>query len=112
MQIVSVEYGTSKNNNPQFIFSLKDSETGYIDKFYCIDVEGKRGNLKMVLDACDISSDAEGNYSWDDPDVVGNSIICEVVHEPNDWLNRNGEMVHDTQHRIVEIKSLEWEENV
>lgn len=108
MHVVGVEYGTSKQNNPQFIFSIKDDETGYVDKFYCVDVTGKRGALKMILDACEASKDNEGNYSWDENSVIGKGIVCEVIHEPNTYINREGETINTKQHRIVEITALAW----
>lgn len=107
MEVVGVEYGTSKSNNPQFIFSVKDNLTGYVDKFYCVDVQGKRGNLKMMLDACNVQPDETGNYNWDNPDVIGKKIVCDIVHEPNDYINKKGDTVHGKQHKIVEISAFE-----
>lgn len=114
-EVVGVVYGTSKSNNPQFVFDIKDELTGHVDKFYAVDVQGKRGNLKMMLDACGVVADATGSYNWDNPDVLGKKIVCDIIHEPNEYINRKGETVHSKQHRIVEITpfgpdDIPWEQ--
>ena len=109
-EVIGVIYETAKSGNPMFVFDIKDDDTGHVDKFYCVDVEGKRGNLKMILDACMVMADADGNYEWDNPDVIGKKIVCEIVHEPNEYINRKGETVKGVQHRIAEITTLAWEQ--
>lgn len=110
MTVMKVVYGKSKQNNPQFVFDLKDDETGHVDQFYAVDVEGKRGNLKMILDACKVPADAEGNYTWDDHHVVGKQVVCHIIHEPNTYINKQNQTITTTQHRIAEIEELAWEE--
>lgn len=113
MEVVGVMYGTAKSSgNPQFVFSIKDQLTNSMDNFYALDVQGKRGNLKMMLDACGVKADDTGNYTWDNPDVVGQKIICDIVHEPNDWVNKKGETIHGKQHKIAEITPFipKWDE--
>lgn len=110
MAVVNVVYGKSKQGNPQFVFDIKDDATNHVDQFYAVDVEGKRGNLKMILDACKVPSDAEGNYTWDNHHVIGKQIVCNIVHEPNTYINKQNQTITTTQHRIAEIEALEWQE--
>jgi hypothetical protein len=105
-----VRYETSKKGNPMFVFGIKDDDTGYEESIYAVDVEGKRGTLKMVLAACGVKEDENGIFNWDNPDVIGKQVIGDVIHEPNDWTDRQGKLHQDKQHKIVDITGLEWKE--
>lgn len=109
-KFLGVKQGTSKSGNPMFIFLIRDEETQYEESVYAIDVEGKRGFLKMILSACGVSENSEGSFDWDESSVAGKSFQGLVEQEDNEYINREGETIRGKQHRIVEISSLEWKE--
>lgn len=104
--IVNCEPSKSKSGNEMFIFDFEDEETKYIDKIYAISTQGKRWFLKSILMACGIEAGKDGIYDWEIRNVVGKQIMGLVEHEENEWIDRNGDPVKSTQHRIVEVKDL------
>jgi hypothetical protein len=98
---------TSKGGNPMYVFSIQDCETGYEEDIYAVNVEGKRWFLKMMLEALGIVADKKGVTDWDPSQLVNKEFMGLVEHEPNEYINRDGETVKTTQHRITEVKSFE-----
>lgn len=106
---------TSKKGNKQYILKIQDKETGYEEDLYAVSEPKKRWFLKTILDACNVPS-VDGKYDFEPPlsnVLIGKDIKGNVIHEPNNWINRNGEEVKAFQHRIDEVKSMEekaWDE--
>lgn len=104
---------TSKGGNPMIIFGVKDIETGYEEDIYAITTKGKRWFLKQILSAVGCVGGEDGMYEWDIKDVVNHEIMGLVVHEPNEYINREGTTIKTTQHKIAEVKEAEvvaWDE--
>lgn len=97
---------TSKAGNPMFVFTIKDNETDYIEDIYCVSTPGKRWMLKCILSSCGIERNSDGNYNWDIPQLLNKDICGLVEHEPNEYINRSGETVKTTQHKIVDFKKF------
>ncbi len=108
--ITNIRQEQSKKGNDMFVFDFTDTETGYVDEVYAVSTQGKRWFLKEILAACNCPAAADGVYDWSDEDVLNKRVLGLVEHEPNDWINRQGETVHDTQHKITEVKAYEMNE--
>ena len=102
--ITNCEEAISKGGNEMFIMTFTDEETGYEDTIYAISVKGKRWFLKSILIACNIEAGQDGVYDWDIKDIINVEIAGLVEHEPNEYINRQGDTVKTTQHRIAEVK--------
>jgi len=100
----------SKAGNDMFIITLLDQETDYIDTIYLISTEGKRWALKNLLAACGVAAAADGVYKWDIADIINKEVSGLIGHEPNEYINRSGDTVKTTQHRIIEFKEIAWDE--
>ena len=104
----------SRERNEMFVLDVQDDETGYNEDWYCVSVKGKRWFLKSILRACNVEAGQDGIYEWSLDDIIGKSIAGLVEHEPNEYINRKGNTVKTTQHKIQEIKKVEdaigWDE--
>lgn len=102
-QIDGCEKTVSKSGNMMFKMSLLDEAMQVSTNVYLIAVQGKRWALKQVLDATGVEKqeDVEFDYS---PVLLGEKLSGLVVHEPNDYINRDGVEVKAMQHKIVEFK--------
>ena len=87
-----------------FTLQLKDEQTGIVVNIYLIRTPGKRWNLKQVLEAVGVNKQDDDNYNYL-PELIGKKIMGQVAHEPNDWIDRQGNEVKGTQHRIVDFKT-------
>ena len=113
-RINSGEAKVSKSGNDMFVVNITDIKTGYSEDIYLVATEGKRWLLKEILVACGIPKDTEGNYTWDIPDIINKEIVGLVEHEPNEYINRNGDTVKTTVHRInkfdIVSNQVAWDE--
>jgi hypothetical protein len=103
-EIVTGDDKPSKKGNPMFTLQIKDEQTGIVVPIYLIRTPGKRWNLKQVLEALDIKKQDDDDYNYL-PEIIGKKIMGEVVHEPNEWINRNGDPVTTMQHRVSLFKT-------
>ena len=97
--IMSGDDNPSKKGNPMFTLQLKCENTGIVTNIYLIRTPGKRWNLKQVLEAVGIKKQEDDNYNYL-PELIGKKVMGEVVHEPNEWINKNNETITTTQHKI------------
>lgn len=103
-RVGNIEEKTSKAGNMMFVVNLtRVSGAGAID-VYCVAEEGKRWMLKQLLDACRIIADPEGNYNWAIEDVKNEIVEARIEHEPNDWIDREGNSRSDMRARVQEFK--------
>jgi hypothetical protein len=109
--IIGCRQETSKKGNEMFVFTLQDVETKYEDEVYAVSTPGKRWFLKSILASCDCVGASDGVYDWSEEDVLNKRVSGLVEHEPNDWINRDGETVHGKQHKITDIHKNEDQEN-
>lgn len=108
--IKAVARNVSKQQNEMFEFTVVDDETKYEEVWYAVAVEGKRFFLKQILSACGVVADKAGVFKWNDKSVVGKKVLAELVHEPNDYVNRRGETIKGLQHRVIDVQNVAWEE--
>lgn len=96
----------SKKGNPMLVIDMQEIETGHIEKVYCLLDEGKRWALKQILESVGIVKDQSGNYTWGIQSLIGKQLLGVVVHEDNEFINRDGVTVKGTRHKIVEFKKF------
>lgn len=102
-EIVSGDDKLSKKGNPMFTLQMKDEQTGIVTNVFLMRTPGKRWFLKQILEATNTDKKEDDNYDYL-PDVIGKKVMGEVIHEPNKFINRNGDEVETTQHRISAFK--------
>lgn len=111
-KIISGKEQQSKKGNNMIVLEVEDFNTGYREDWYCVSVQGKRWFLKQVLMACGLPAGQDGVYEWNLHDIYDKEVAGLVVHEPNEYINREGETIKTTQHRVQEVKKvddvLEW----
>ena len=111
-KIISGREQISKQRNEMIVLEVEDVKTGYREDWYCVSVKGRRWFLKSILSACGISAGQDGVYEWYMHDIYDKEVAGLVVHEPNEYINRDGNTVKTTQHRVQEVKKvddvLEW----
>lgn len=105
--ILDCKEETSKAGNEMFKFTIRDVETGYEEDIYAIATKGKRWFLKTILSAVGCQAGEDGIYDWNTDDVINKEFMGLVEHESNEYINRDGDTVKGTQHRIVEVKAEE-----
>jgi len=104
-KIVSCKESKSKAGNQMFIIGFRDKETGYVTDVYAVAEKGKRWFLKMVLEAC------TADFSkWEITDILEKDVMCKVVHEDNEWTNREGDTIITKQHKIIGVENISWDE--
>lgn len=110
--IQDMKESKSKSGNDMFVFTIRDRDTGYEEDIYALNVDGKKWFLGAILKACGITPNADGVMAYGPSDVIGKEVYGLVVHEPNEYINRKGETINTTQHRIVEIRKegIAWDE--
>ena len=101
--ITGCEKTVSKSGNPMFKITLTDQEQSATVDYYAVAVPGKRWNLKQILESVGIDKQEYDNYDYS-PELLNEKISGLVVHEPNDWIDRQGNEVKGKQHRIQEFK--------
>lgn len=105
-KVNSCEAKLSKSGNEMFVVNITDKDTSYAENIYLVATEGKRWLLKEFLTACGIIADAEGKYNWDIKDILEKEISGFVDHEPNEYINRNGDTIKTTIHRINKFEQV------
>ena len=91
--IINCVPSKSKSGNDMFIFTIRDRETAYEEDIYAIATEGKRWFLKNLLTAVGCAAGQDGVYAWDIPEVLNKDFLGLVEHEPNEYINREGETI-------------------
>ena len=96
----------SKKGNKMFVVTLEEFGTSNTIDLYLISERKKRWQLKSFLDACEVPHDAEGNYNWDINTVTDKIILGFVVHEQEEYIDRNNNKRKKTKARIEEFKAI------
>ena len=96
------------------MFTCRVGETSYEDTWYAVGEPKKRWFLKQILSACGIKAGEDGVYDWEIKDVLNKNIEGLVIHEENEYINRNGETIKGKQHKISDVKATDqtivWDE--
>lgn len=105
-KITACEEQVSKQGNEMFKFNFLDVALQETVEVFAIAVPKKRWFLKSILKACNILASEDGVYEWDIDDVLDMSVKGNVVHEEEEWIDRQGKTRQTKKHRIVEIDSV------
>jgi hypothetical protein len=104
-QIVGCKEAVAKSSgNDMFIFTFKDVITEQEEEVYAIAVKGKRWFLKSILAACRIEASKDGVYEWEISHVMDKIVLGTVIHFEDEWINRSGNTVKVTKHKITDIE--------
>ena len=106
-KIVDCKETTSKKGNLMFVITARDHETGYDDTWFAVAEPKKRWFLKAILSAIGLDAGQDGNYEWEISDVLEQDVMGLVVHEDNNWINREGESVTTKQHKVTDVIEAE-----
>ena len=111
MIIESCEPQVSKAGNKMMVIGLHSKEDNYTETIYLISVEGKRWQLKKLLNACGVEAGKDRKYDWNTEEIVGKEI--RVMNEPEDntWINRDGDEITKKQNRFTDFETIAWDEN-
>lgn len=101
--ITSCEKTVSKSGNAMFKITLVDQELLASTDVYAIAVPGKRWFLKSLIEAVGIDKQEDDDYDYS-PELLNQKVSGLVVHETNDYINRDGIEVKAKQHKIQEFK--------
>jgi len=94
---------TSKAGNRMFQTVLEDVKTLSSMTVFLVAEPKKRWMLKSLLTACNVPAGADGVYSWDVEDVIGKSVIANVEHYTEPWINREGKEVMLNKAKVTEF---------
>lgn len=108
--ILACEENVSKAGNKMSILSVEDDLTGNVEDVYAIMTKGKRWFLKSILTAVGCEAGEDGKYNWSPEDILNKSFEGFVIHEPNNYINRDGNEVKKTVHKIVKARAIPTEE--
>ena len=103
-QVLGAVEGMSKAQKPKFVVTVKHIESEQVEEIHPSAVPGKRWLLKQLLTACGIEAGKDGVYKWDVSDVKDKKVLAFVQHEPNSYIDRNGNEVKNTQHKLSNFK--------
>lgn len=104
--IAGCEERLSKSQNKMYVITAQDVKTEYDDTWYAVAEPKKRWFLKLIMDACGVPCE-DGVYTFEPPlsnSLIGKSVEGLVVHEDNEYINREGETVNTKQHKVVDIR--------
>jgi len=110
-KITACKDEVSKRGNNMFVMTFLDDETKYEDMVYAISTQGKRWLLKKILGSCGVAASQDGVYEWSISDVIGKEVLGFIIHEPNEYVDRDGVKVVTTQHRISDVRSIDDEKS-
>lgn len=102
--IISGDDKPSKSGNPMYTLGLRDEKLGIVVNVFAVRTPGKRWVLKMILEALGIEKQEDDNYDYL-PKILNKKIMGEVIHEPNKWINREGDEIETIQHKINSFKT-------
>lgn len=100
--VAKMEAQKSKKGNDMFVVTLDHPETGASEDVYMITEKGKRWKLKGFLAACGV--DTKGTCKFDPADLVGLTVVGINKHEPNEYTNRDGEVIKEMRNNITKFE--------
>jgi len=99
----------SKQGNEMIVLEFEDKEKGIVNDEYFVTEKGKRWKLKNLLQCLGIGGE-DGNYAFNMKDILNKEVVALSEHEPNDYINRDGDKVETTQHVLNNFKSIKQAE--
>lgn len=119
IRILEMMETKSKAGNRMFQTVIEDIKTKATMTCFLVAEPKKRWMLKSLLTACQLPAGADGVYKWDVTDVIGKSVIADIQHKNEDWINREGQTVTSPKANVTEFiagelsangEAIAWEE--
>jgi len=104
-QVADMQLGKSKAGNDMFIVTLDHPETGAAEDVYMITAKGKRWKLKGFLKACGVQEDEQGKFKFEPQDLVGLTVEGCNKQEPNEYTNREGEVIKEMRNNLTKFRA-------
>ena len=109
LEVVRIEPMTSKAGNDMFKISFAKADEPVKGTDVYLLPEGKMSFLyREFLESCAIEGDEEGNFSWEEDDVIGKTVSARIEHnKEDDWIDRDGKTRDGrTRDRVVEFRKM------
>ncbi len=97
----------SKKGNKMFVATLEDVKTRKTMPVWLIAEPKKRWMLKNLLACCEVGASADGVYDWSTTDVIGKTVVANVEHYQEPWINRDGVEVMTNKAKVTEFLTPE-----
>ena len=110
LKFTSAENRKSKAGNPMVVIETLDVESGLSNEEYFVTEPGKRWKLKNLLNSIGVEGGQDGNYKWRLSDIIGKEADGLSEHEPNEYIDREGNKKIQTQSVINEFRTRAWDE--
>lgn len=103
VRITEMIKGLSKAGNNQFVTTIEDTKTRESMQVWLVAEPKKRWLLKSLLVAVKASAGEDGVYDWSTTDVIGKTVIANVKHYKEDWINKEGNTVKLDKCKVSEF---------
>lgn len=103
IRVLEMMETTSKAGNRMFQTVIEDIKTKSTMTIFLVAEPKKRWMLKSLLTACQLPAGEDGVYNWDVTDVIGKSMLANVEHYQEDWINREGVTVKSNKAKVTEF---------
>lgn len=109
MTVNSCEPSVSKKGNQMMVIGLMTDTKDYVETIYLVAEQGKRWQLKKLLNACGIESGKDGIYNWSPKDIINKNINVLIELEDQEYIDRNGTTQKTKQNRVIDFEMLAWD---
>lgn len=116
VEVVKMIEGISKQNNPKYTVDFASAvNPGEGLQQDLTNIPGKRWLVRSLIEACGIVPETVFDeetgkerkiYNWEISDIEGKTVSGKIIHEPNDWRDRNNIEHHDKKAKFVQFKNL------
>lgn len=90
VRVTEMIKGLSKAGNNQFVTTIEDIETRQSMQVWLVAEPKKRWMLKSLLAAVEAPASQDGVYDWSLTDVIGKTVIANIKHYKEPWINKEG----------------------
>lgn len=111
IRITEMIKGVSKAGNNQFVTTIEDIKTRKSMNVWLVAEPKKRWMLKSLLTAVGVPAGQDGVYDWSTTDVIGKSVLANIEHYKEPWVNREGNEVLLDKCKVTEFLLPEEQSN-
>ena len=90
VRVTEMIKGVSKKGNNQFVTTIEDVLTRESMQVWLVSEPKKRWMLKSLLTAVEAPAGADGIYDWSTTDVIGKTVLANIKHYKEPWINKEG----------------------
>ena len=106
VSVVDISIETSKQGNNMWVITTEHPESGSVDKTYAVTKKPKCWVFDDFLRACGYKKNAQGEFK--DVEVancLGMSVQAQNKAEPNEFTNRDGEVIKEMRNKFGAFKA-------